>query len=388
MRSDGYMSRQCKECIKNKAKVRVSKIDRSLVTKPSRCTECERGPPEVEFPWHKGNGGWSKQCKECRAASDRARKLKNPDKVKENKKKQTELERTDPDRKLKVIEDSARKRGIAFPSDDPMKLDAMRAMLSEDCHYSGHKVESGGVLNGLDRVDSSVGYDVMANLVPCSGACNMLKGSLHVSTFITHIRAIAKHLGLDINAAQMGRTVTVPVTVTVKDKTNELTAEQEKALKFSSCTYCGRSPAFGIDKIDSDIGYTPGNSCACCSNCNYMKNKLTVEEFERQVCLIARHTAFWVMPDMSHVLHTFRGKTRHPVTVTSDGIDVIFPSVRCAATILNVTLTVIRRDLSDGFMWSYATAHEYHSQHLSPGIAQSVTRVYLECIADRDSHQV
>ncbi len=63
----------------------------------------------------------------------------------------------------------------------------------------------------------------------------------------------------------------------------------------SSCYYCGNTPkklertdwatrkdfliANGIDRINSDYGYTIKNVVPCCSDCNYAKSNLTQSEF-------------------------------------------------------------------------------------------------------------
>jgi hypothetical protein len=67
----------------------------------------------------------------------------------------------------------------------------------------------------------------------------------------------------------------------------ELTIEQFHTLTSSNCTYCGRAPAQkarnytynGIDRLNSDQGYTLGNCAPCCKECNGIKsNRLNPEE--------------------------------------------------------------------------------------------------------------
>ena len=75
----------------------------------------------------------------------------------------------------------------------------------------------------------------------------------------------------------------------------ELTREQFKELAASSCYYCDKLPAQGvqrsyhkfngdfiyngIDRLDNDEGYTLGNCVSCCSVCNMLKGKLHHDEF-------------------------------------------------------------------------------------------------------------
>src|SRR5207244_1433978 len=62
-----------------------------------------------------------------------------------------------------------------------------------------------------------------------------------------------------------------------------ITAEQYAALIQDKCIYCGKEPApyNGLDRVDSSKGYTPENTVACCTRCNYAKNDFSIEEFRQ-----------------------------------------------------------------------------------------------------------
>ena len=47
------------------------------------------------------------------------------------------------------------------------------------------------------------------------------------------------------------------------------------------CYYCG-GVGYGIDRLDSKVGYTKDNIVSCCSKCNYMKQELLPEDFIKQ----------------------------------------------------------------------------------------------------------
>ncbi len=75
-----------------------------------------------------------------------------------------------------------------------------------------------------------------------------------------------------------------------KNKQFNLSIDQFKGLIYSNCHYCGSSPDsklrvinsdlhLGIDRIDSNNGYTMDNCVSCCSNCNYAKRTLSYKEF-------------------------------------------------------------------------------------------------------------
>ncbi|KAG1673111.1 hypothetical protein FOA52_013181 [Chlamydomonas sp. UWO 241] len=479
---------QCKPCFKAKTKERP-KVDRNTVPMPSKCSQCPKGPPEIEFDWRDECCNWRKQCKDCRKQQKRTALAeapvfdwsfvpkpdkcgecgKGPDEVDykwrtdvvrggwrsscnacynlkgydvawrqlqretdgpaykahnakthlawahrhpENVLAQQHLQRTIPIRKLKRIITSAKRREIAFPRlDDDITVDEMCSMLSRDCHYCGYQAEEDGVLNGIDRVDSSIGYDVTINLVPCCSTCNAMKGACHTSTFISCIRVIAKHRGLNVSTAAGVARIFVfddsdelqledadgdelqqedadcqrsrlpafggRADLRAKDKklkTDKLTSEERLDLWFSPCTYCDRSPAFGVDRIDSDGIYTRENSCACCTDCNYMKKDLSVKDFETHVRYIASHTASWLADTSGLSLLRITGQTEEPVAVRMDGgagVEVIFPSSGRAECFMQMSG---RRGLQTR-KWRVVSADEYRSQRMSAAECKSVKRM-------------
>lgn len=77
----------------------------------------------------------------------------------------------------------------------------------------------------------------------------------------------------------------------------ELTKEQFRSIIINNCFYCGQEPSMfhtsrsfnglfisnGIDRIDSNIGYTINNSVPCCKLCNTMKNELNINDFYNHI---------------------------------------------------------------------------------------------------------
>lgn len=68
-----------------------------------------------------------------------------------------------------------------------------------------------------------------------------------------------------------------------------LTKEQALDILHKNCFYCGVNENIGIDRIDNNIGYTPSNSRACCSICNYMKRIYSEKIFIEQCIKIAQN---------------------------------------------------------------------------------------------------
>lgn len=62
-----------------------------------------------------------------------------------------------------------------------------------------------------------------------------------------------------------------------------MTLEDFSGLLQQPCHYCGESDSFGVDRINSRIGYNIENSVSCCSFCNKIKNTMDPYTFSRSV---------------------------------------------------------------------------------------------------------
>lgn len=86
----------------------------------------------------------------------------------------------------------------------------------------------------------------------------------------------------------------------------DLTKEEFMTLTSNNCYYCNREPSQithykvrgsgeyiynGVDRIDSNIGYTIDNCVPCCKYCNFAKNEMTFEEFKSWISKIYRNFA-------------------------------------------------------------------------------------------------
>jgi hypothetical protein len=82
--------------------------------------------------------------------------------------------------------------------------------------------------------------------------------------------------------------------------TFKLSAKQFDKLIFGKCYYCDLPPSrvstsfagksilcSGIDRLDSNVGYTKYNCVSCCKVCNLMKKAYTLEFFLSHVTRIA-----------------------------------------------------------------------------------------------------
>lgn len=83
----------------------------------------------------------------------------------------------------------------------------------------------------------------------------------------------------------------------------ELTKEQFRKLTSKNCFHCGRAPAQsktsrntngsyihnGIDRMNSNLGYTFENCVPCCKTCNFMKLDMTREAFIQACRSVVEH---------------------------------------------------------------------------------------------------
>jgi hypothetical protein len=77
----------------------------------------------------------------------------------------------------------ASKRNIHFD----LSIETFTALVNTPCSYCNRYVETEVI--GIDRVDNNVGY-TNENTVPCCETCNIMKGTLTVDEFMSHISAI------------------------------------------------------------------------------------------------------------------------------------------------------------------------------------------------------
>ena len=94
---------------------------------------------------------------------------------------------------------SSARRGHPFD----MTVEQFGELMSQPCHYcdgapatprcsSLKSAHRNGLRNGIDRVDSSLGY-VEGNCVPCCCKCNRMKLDHSVTDFLDHVSAIHHH---------------------------------------------------------------------------------------------------------------------------------------------------------------------------------------------------
>lgn len=235
---------------------------------------------------------------------------------------------------LSVVMKSAADRKSSMTRED------FKEIIEAPCFYCNEHVSTEGEIyyHGVDRIDSECGYEP-GNCVPCCGMCNFMKGELNVYDFFQQCINVAsnfKHFFTQLNSAWVATNENILVPVYGEPTTPVSLAEykyraKKHGIEFSisdelfyellesDCYYCGRTSdpnhLNGIDRLDSNCGYTDANVEACCTACNYMKNSFDVNIFVWMSCVITTRWVKWMsdVEDMDDVSLIFTAKTEDVV---------------------------------------------------------------------------
>ena len=163
------------------------------------------------------------------------------------------------------------------------------------CHYCGI-IETRG-FNGIDRTNSSIGYTI-ENCVSCCQMCNYMKGSLSLSVFIKrveHILTIQKRRTGKLYPECFASHKKTPFQQYYRKAINtgmefSITKDEYNTITASICYICGKqndeTNENGVDRLDSNRGYTIDNIKSCCAECNCMKIDYGFEEMLDKFVLI------------------------------------------------------------------------------------------------------
>jgi 5-methylcytosine-specific restriction endonuclease McrA len=211
---------------------------------------------------------------------------------------------------FKQYQRAAAKRELVFE----LKETEVHQLLESPCSYCGvtptrratettraklKLKEDSLLVNGIDRIDNSLGY-TKSNSVACCWQCNRAKGARPLGEFLTWAKTPAvNHFELEeLHAASYSQQKCVHNFWKELEHNSpkrgldfSLTHEQVYHLITSPCAYCGTLPsrtercnkhnmlANGIDRVDNSKGYTPSNVVPCCFACNNAKFKSSTNDF-------------------------------------------------------------------------------------------------------------
>jgi hypothetical protein len=210
----------------------------------------------------------------------------NPEKVQEiNEKSKNNIYKY-----YQVYKNSAILKQLIFE----ITKDEYLIIVKSPCTYCGIIQEKG--FNGIDRIDSTVGY-VNDNCVSCCAMCNYMKGCLDKDIFTQRVEHIATYNKFvegklypasfkDYNPYYESYILRAEKKRFIFDISEELF----DTITSCPCYTCGKLSTKehqnGLDRIDSSIGYIKNNVYSCCGNCNYMKNNYSYKIFIDKCVLI------------------------------------------------------------------------------------------------------
>jgi hypothetical protein len=300
-------SRRCPECIEKQRIVEANRPERDR-KEEYRAYEKLPERKQKKQEWKEANpvkceNYWRSHRLKTRAAdlkgylargAERARKRRAAN-LAVSRQKDDEYARSLVGRRATTLR-SAKDKGIPYELTDELFED----LSNSECFYCG-RVPSEGDFNGLDRLNSSVGY-TMDNVRACCKECNLSKGAMWPHDFIaqtgrivyfhTQSRAAAE-LFTDTEYFSANGSAFHKYVNRAKLKNLEFTiTESDHAIITSqNCYLCGNRPEFGcgIDRYDSNLGYTLENCRPCCATCNIMKRSCEHADFLNRCIHIVNH---------------------------------------------------------------------------------------------------
>lgn len=204
----------------------------------------------------------------------------------------------------------AKKRNLIFEIDFELFLD----LVNKYCIYCNSKPNNkikyhthSAVINGLDRVNNTLGY-VKDNIVSCCSVCNKMKRTYSLEDF----KKWAASLNINYSTEKEYNEYTILqnldlafnkyfYSIKSKSKYRKLEFNLSKDfvyhISLKNCYYCSKKPEnifytksniykfyySGIDRVDNNLGYLEYNCVPCCKQCNYAKNNHTIDFFIQHV---------------------------------------------------------------------------------------------------------
>jgi len=260
------------------------------------CSHCSK----TYVPFKTAHGAVSKLCPKCR---------ENQQKSDEKRKGRIRNYQAEAKRNLeanwKMFQTNSDKR----QKECSLTKEQYFELIQKPCVYCSYYNEN--EINGIDRVDNSVGY-ILQNCVTACKHCNRMKHILHPAFFIGKAQLISRHQKGNLETSELNDFYRkwkiyihkVPTSYIYVKRISEekreleysLTKEQYDELIYKPCYLCGfkNSVGNGLDRQDNNIGYTYDNVLPCCSTCNMMKSFYNKDEFIAQMLKIkSEYSSEW-----------------------------------------------------------------------------------------------
>lgn len=170
-------------------------------------------------------------------------------------------------------------------------------------------IQKGDVFGYLTVIDISQNYSSKRQKYVCSCICGNLR-----EVYARYLqRGSVTHCGCKRDLSKLGKPKGIAgfnkVLSNYKGNARSrnlpflLTENECKKLFLSNCHYCGEPPSLlaktrkkdfyynGIDRMNSELGYTNDNCVSCCKECNYLKSKIPYKDFINKIIKIYQHVA-------------------------------------------------------------------------------------------------
>ena len=291
---NGIITKKCLEC-REKARIIDSRrniTEEIIIKRKENAKKPER--IETKKEWKEENydkvaGYWldyrakrieneDEKYWENNASCMKAWRDKNPEKVEQiNENKKNNIETS-----FKTYIISAKSKNLLFE----IKKEEFIEICKKECFYCGDIQEKG--FNGIDRIDCKGDY-IKDNIVSCCEICNWIKGSLNQEVFIKkieHIMTNSKFIDgklYDKHFTNSKSTNYKHYVLNAARRKIEFNLDKKTFLYLihHNCYLCGKKTddehQNGIDRVDNNKGYILENVQPCCGNCNFIKNKFSLE---------------------------------------------------------------------------------------------------------------
>jgi hypothetical protein len=280
----------CKKA-QEEAKHKVAAGGGEVITELLCCCCCIMRP--IEMYCGAKEGVQTITCQLCRDNNKRADLNRDQDR----KLELSRIYENKPKRQFDQHLKSAKFRNII----NELTFDNYINIAKNNCFYCEELHERG--FNGINRQYASRGY-ILDNCVSSCKMCNYIKNDYTMDVFYKKIEHILTFNG-KIQGALYPELFENHFSIYFKTYKNraidvkkfefELNDENEFNLFIDNpCYICGKPPSIehknGIDRFDSNIGYTLVNIRPCCGDCNQMKFNFEYNDFMDKLLKIYSHT--------------------------------------------------------------------------------------------------
>lgn len=188
------------------------------------------------------------------------------------------------------IRNRAREKSIPWDA-TTMTFEAVAALITSRCFWCSHTPAENEFV-GIDRLDSH-GIYTINNCVPACWKCNNAKGSMDPLTF--HEQSLhldgRGHFPDAFPDTKANSFANCQYQAVKRNLEFAFTKEDHRNVITNPCTHCGKQNSSthqnGVDRIDSNRGYTMDNVQSACTNCNLRKGDMPDNEFHAHNASIA-----------------------------------------------------------------------------------------------------